>query len=52
MPRPRCGGATQTPCTWQAARETAPISALKITAPSSIQASDCPARTSSATRAR
>ena len=51
-PRPRWAGATQTPCTWQAARDTAPISALNSTSPSSIQASDCPARTSSATRAR
>ena len=52
MPRPRCDGATQTPCTWQAARHTAPISALKITRSPSNQARDCPARTSSATRAR
>ena len=35
-----------------AARDTAPISALKTTAPFSIQASDWPARTRSATRAR
>src|SRR4051794_38005154 len=52
MPRPRRAGFTHTPWIWQAARDTAPISALNSTCPSSIQASDCPARTSSETRAR
>ena len=44
-------GATQTPWIWQACRVTAPISALKITWPSSIRANARPAATSSATRA-
>src|SRR5579863_580111 len=51
-PRPRYSGRTQTPWIWQACGVTAPISALKITRPSSILAKARPALISSATLAR